>query len=379
MAKKEHLKILTQGVEEWNKWREKNPRIFPNLRNANLSGMNLLKADLSGANLVNANLSDAKLSEAILNWADLTSAHLNRALINLAQLFQATLNNADLSGAQLILTNLSSAILTNAKLIEADLSMADLASAKFSGVSFHNANLYGARFLDADLTEADLSGANLRHAQLINTNLSKANISDCLIFGISAWKLNLQDTIQTNLNISDKDEPNITVDNLEVAQFIYLLLHNEKIREVIDTIGKKAVLILGRFTPERINILDLIREELRKHDYLPILFDFEKPNSKDLTETVSTLAHMSRFIIADLTDAKAIPQELQAIVPNLPSVAVQPIIHIADQEYGMFEHFKKYPWVLPIYKYRSIDNLIAMLDKKVIKPVEAKVKELRKL
>jgi hypothetical protein len=33
---------------------------------------------------------------------------------------------------------------------------------------------------------------------------------------------------------------------LEVAQFIYLLLHNEKIREVIDTIGKKGVLILNQ-------------------------------------------------------------------------------------------------------------------------------------
>src|SRR5215207_2029801 len=33
-----------------------------------------------------------------------------------------------------------------------------------------------------------------------------------------------------------KGEPEITVDNIEVAQFVYLLLHNEKIRDVIDTI-----------------------------------------------------------------------------------------------------------------------------------------------
>ena len=41
------------------------------------------------------------------------------------------------------------------------------------------------------------------------------------------------------------DEPDITVDNIEVAQFVYLLLHNEKIRDVIDTIGKKGVLLLA--------------------------------------------------------------------------------------------------------------------------------------
>jgi hypothetical protein len=34
-------------------------------------------------------------------------------------------------------------------------------------------------------------------------------------------------------------EPAITVDSLEVAQFFYLLLNNTKIRDVIETIGKK--------------------------------------------------------------------------------------------------------------------------------------------
>jgi hypothetical protein len=32
---------------------------------------------------------------------------------------------------------------------------------------------------------------------------------------------------------------------------------------VIDTIGKEAVLILGRFTEERKLVLDALREELR--------------------------------------------------------------------------------------------------------------------
>jgi hypothetical protein len=53
------------------------------------------------------------------------------------------------------------------------------------------------------------------------------------------------------LVVSRWDEPAVTVDNIEVAQFISLLLHNEKIRDVIDTITSKVVLILGRFTDER--------------------------------------------------------------------------------------------------------------------------------
>ena len=40
---------------------------------------------------------------------------------------------------------------------------------------------------------------------------------------------------QQNLVCTDAGEPKITVDNIEVAQFVYLLLHNQKIRDAIDT------------------------------------------------------------------------------------------------------------------------------------------------
>jgi hypothetical protein len=96
----------------------------------------------------------------------------------------------------------------------------------------------------------------------------------------------LENAIQKNLIITQEDEATITVDNLKVAQFIYLMLNNAAIREVIDTITSKVVLILGRFTPSRKAILDALREELRKRNYSPVLFDFEKPASRDLTGTI---------------------------------------------------------------------------------------------
>ena len=114
------------------------------------------------------------------------------------------------------------------------------------------------------------------------------------------------------------------MDNFEVAQFVYLLLNNAKIRHVIDTITSKVVLILGRFTPERTVVLDSIRDELRKRDYVLVLFDFEKPAGKDLTGTISTLANMARFIIADLTDPTSVPHELATLVPSIV-VAVQTV------------------------------------------------------
>src|SRR5262249_38194002 len=149
------------------------------------------------------------------------------------------------------------------------------------------------------------------------TNLTDATLTGCSIYGVSAWRLTLEGTKQQDLVITRDDEPEITVDNIEVAQFIYLLLNNPKIRDIIDTVAKKAVLLLGRFTDERKAVLDALREQLRKHDYLPILFDFDLPASRDITETVSLLARMARFIIADLTDPSSIPKELEAIVPSL--------------------------------------------------------------
>ncbi len=202
-------------------------------------------------------------------------------------------------------------------------------------------------------------------------------LTGCCIYGISAWNLKLEQTKQQNLVITHWNEPKITVDNIEVAQFIYLMLHNQKLRDVIDTITSKAVLILGRFTAERKSVLDAIREELRRRDYLPILFDFDKLANRDITETISLLARMVRFVVADITDAKAVPQELNVIVPDLPSVPVQPLLLRENSEYVMFEHYARYPWVLPLYRYETPDQLIAALGEQVIEPAARKASELR--
>jgi len=203
-------------------------------------------------------------------------------------------------------------------------------------------------------------------------------LTQCSIYGISVWKVQLEGAKQDNLVITPKDEPTITVDNLEVAQFIYLLLNNPKISEVIDTIAKKAVLILGRFTPKRKAVLDALRDALRTHGYLPILFDFDKPSSRDLTETVSTLAHLARFIVADLTEPSSIPKELEAIVPTL-AVPVQPLLEGSTRPYAMFKDYWKYQWVLEIYRYDGLEELLVSLKEHIIEPAERKAKELGKL
>jgi uncharacterized protein YjbI with pentapeptide repeats len=372
MANEEYLKKIKQGVKIWNKWREE--RIVPyegryfNLRNAKLSGI-----DLEGANLSRVDFYNSDLSEANLNNADISEAYLVDSNLNESYLRKANLSNSECSGVHLFNAFLPEANLNNAKLQFAYLVGADLHCA-----NLRNADLFGANLHKANLRNADLSNSYLEGTSFVETNLIGTTLNGSNVYGISCWNIKTSEkTNQKNLKVTKGNEPVITVDNLEVAQFIYLLLNNRKIREVIDTITSKLVLILGRFAPKRKRVLDSIKIELRKRNYLPVLFDFEKPAGRDITETISILAHMARFIIADITDAKSVPQELIQIVPNLPSVPVQPILLESQKEYGMFEHFARFPWVLDIYLYHDINELISTLSEKIITPIEIKVQSMR--
>jgi hypothetical protein len=368
MANKEHLDVLKQGIDAWNTWRNQHSELRPDLSEADLSGANLRKANLSFADLTEVGLDDADLSGADFSDANLREAHLAGANLRGANFSRTNLIKADLWRADLREADLRGAYPTEADLSEANLSGANLSEAELDGVDFREANL----------SRANLTRANLTRATLVKTNCSEAILTDCRVYGISAWNVQLDRAKQENLVITDDDEPTITVDNLKIAQFIYLLLNNAEIRDAIDTVAKKAVLILGRFTPPRKAVMDALREALRQHNYLPILFDFEKPTSRDLTETISTLAHLARFVIADITDAKSVPQELMAIVPTLPSLAVQPLLLASQHEYGMFEYFMRFPWVLPVYLYQDQTSLLASLNEHVITPAEQKAQELEK-
>ena|SRR5208283_1896327 len=91
MANPEHIAILKQGVERWNKWREEHPEVRPDLGGAELGkvdfgGNKLSEADLSGADLSGANLSGSDLDGATLPWAHLFAADLTGASVREANL-----------------------------------------------------------------------------------------------------------------------------------------------------------------------------------------------------------------------------------------------------------------------------------------------------
>jgi uncharacterized protein YjbI with pentapeptide repeats len=434
----EQVKLLLQGVEGWNQWRREHPDVQPNLHRAPLrrgrlqratlgrailerailDGADLSHSDLGEANLRKASLVQANLTEANLTGADLTGADLSETILFNAKLPGAiltdvTLNNthlrqADLRGVDFRKMDLHDINLNGARLSGAKLSGADLSHADLRAADLHDADLTGAILKSADLTLANLSGAilkdaqlpdaillmanltktnlskalldrtDLTQAQLIRSNLSDAILIDCKVYGISTWDLSLDGATQTNLRITPDSDVEITADNLEVAQFLYLLLHYGKLRDVIDTITSKVVLILGNFSPERKRVLNALRDKLRQRNYLPVVFDFEGPKSRNTTQTVELLARMARFVIADLTEPRSIAHELAKITPR-NRVPVQTLLLEDATTYAMFvDLMEECHWVLPPYIYTTIESLLAALPDHIIAPAEAKAAELQR-
>lgn len=356
MATAKHLELIKKALQAgtsavWNEWRASKYRI-----DAIHGYMSLVEVDLSGADLSGL-------------WS---FSHLDLADVN----FQ----NAELKQTNFHSGNLRRADLRGANLSHADLRRVVLDGANLSGANLRHTNLGAASLIDVNLSEADLYQANLTSARLQRINLEGANLSGCKIYGVSAWDLKLDKSTQSDLIITSPEEPTVTVDNLEVAQFIYLLLKREKLRNVIDTITSKTVLILGRFTPaERKKILDVIANELRKYNLLPIIFDFERSSARDFTETIKILASLSLFVIVDMTNPKSTPLELQATVPDY-QIPFVPILQEGENPFAMFNDlWVKYKWVLEPVNYSSPDTLSLIFETAILDRAWEKHRELQKV
>jgi uncharacterized protein YjbI with pentapeptide repeats len=327
---KTHIPILRRGILKWNAWRKDSRIVSPELAFANFAGKDLEAADLSGANLQFANLSGTTL-----RYANLKSANLSRANLEAANLEAALLAHSNLRGA-----NLARAVLRNAELESADLS-------------------------DANLNEVDLTGAS---------------ITNCWVYGVSVWNAKLEKAMQRDLLLtpnSNEKAGAITVDSIQLAVVVHILLSSGGAREIIDVLTSKVVLILGRFTSEGYAFMKALADQLRARNYLTVLFDFERPQTRNITETVSLLAHMSRFIVANVTGTKGLPPELYQIIPALPSVPVVLVSDSSERPDARIQGLLRYPWVLEPYVYTSQEVLLSTMDEAIIARAEARIKELR--
>jgi uncharacterized protein YjbI with pentapeptide repeats len=324
-----HVHILKRGVPAWNDWRAKNPTIKPHLAHGGFAG-----TDLSSADLSNVNLSGADLSQSVLRNTDFGGANLSRA-------------------------KLGGALLENAILQKATLTGADLSGAKLTG---------------ADLDDADLTDVNLNEC-----DLAQARITNCDVYGVSAWNTRLEHAIQSNLRLTrsrDTRQRVLTVDSVQTAVVVNLLLESGGFSTLLDALCSKIVLVLRRFTPDREGFWDALKEELVTHNYVAISFDFEAPTNRSLSDTMMTLASLSRFIIADIRGEAAVPFEFSRIIPQLV-IPIVPLLDSSQEAFDPFADFDIYPWVLKPTVYAGTQRL-SQLVRQIVNRAEANISEQMK-
>lgn len=150
--------------------------------------------------------------------------------------------------------------------------------------------------------------------------------------------------------------------------------------EIMSELSRRRVLILGRFTGRRLKLLEAIKVHLQTHgnQYIPELFTFARPQSRDLVESIIGFAALSRFIIVDLSEPNCVQSELEAIVPNFQSVPVVPVINWTGTEYATFASIQRRQNVVrPTVRYRSADDLLEKLDEHVVPLAERTLAQLR--
>lgn len=182
MANEKHLKILKEGVDAWNEWRDRDLSVRPDLS----------FADLNGKRLVGI----------YFTQTDLTGVELRRANLRKGYFIHAKVKDADFSSAGLEYTNFEGADLRDVRFTDAKLEHSNFRSADISGANMESADLYYADFSDSNLSGSRLCKAGLRNTNMWNANLSKADLSDAHIARASFNQARLEDAIFTHADIN---------------------------------------------------------------------------------------------------------------------------------------------------------------------------------
>ena len=137
----------------------------------------LKEKEIWGVYLRKANLDRANLQGAFLKCAELQNAHLSTANIQKSYLILAQLNNSQLAAANFQESNLTGANLQEALLFHTNFREACLIAADFKNARIPTgANFQKSDLLDAKLQELNLNGANFYESNLKGVELQGANL-----------------------------------------------------------------------------------------------------------------------------------------------------------------------------------------------------------
>ena len=321
----------------------------------------------------------AEPADGARRWNEWRREHSVHAPI----LVNAELDDLDFSGFDLSYANLTGTKMRGCGLRGTNFHHAILSATELRGADFTKANLCATDLYQAKAPGATFIDTNLQGVHLVETDLEDATLINCTVYGLSAWdvkgtpkeqrdfRVKFRRLSATSVDPDGRVEDEVTVDDLEMAHFTYSALHNSQISRAISAAGRKTVLLLGRFKdPSRRAVLDALRDRLRAEHYIPMIFDFERPGERDLIETIKLLAGLSLFVIADISDPRSTPQELEAIAPSF-QVPIVTIVQEPESEFSTFIGLMKYSWVFVPLQYDTVSNLMAGFKSAILEPALA--------
>jgi uncharacterized protein YjbI with pentapeptide repeats len=287
------------------------------------------------------------------------------------------LSNVSVFGAFAEGLNLRNSVFEGAHFEEGDFSRAN-----FSGTTFRNSKLNKTILTGATFDGATFVNCSLNRVNLVGASFRVKEITETVVYGIAAWDLQTSDDMkQSKLVIERTNElysglvhqgkVPMMVDDIELAQFIHYLSNHKKIRDVLNILNDRGVLLLGRFKNGGLERLYSMREWLQRKGYMPMIFDFARPDSLSLTETVITMAGLSKFVVADLSGS-SVPAELQGIFSSIKG----PLLTFGDP-YPLFGDIEDLTRVIAIKDTRA--DLLTTIEKNLSKLEELHTKRIVQL
>jgi hypothetical protein len=340
MSDELHIDILKKGADAWNRWRQAHSEQTPTFSNRH--GYRISAP--GGANLEGAKFDGVDMTEWDLSGANLT--------------------NASLTGAKLLRTNLSGAVLVGASL---------------NGVNMSSTNFFG----------ANLRGAQLVNTQMLRTDFRNADLRDCTVQYASVWDIRTDYAKQDPIyiaNTQNSDDPidwtPFPIDDLEFAQLIYTILRDhKKMAGLMKALAKRVVLLLGHICPEdKKEVLEAMADKLRHlpDPRIPMTFDFLQPKSLNYKETVLSLASLSEFVVADVSEPRSTPMELATILSNL-AIPVVCVIQGEGMPFSMISDFQSEIGFVGVVHFKEVGDLIEDFEALVIGPAQDRFNHIQEI
>lgn len=265
---------------------------------------------------------------------------------------------------------------------------------RLSKVLFNDMHAVGVEFIRSRLAYCKFDAGKFGESKFLSNRLNRTTFHHCkmsdalfsrnylkgcafdavLVDGIGAWSNRMDSVSRNSQNCLLGEKSAVHVHNLETSHF-HSIVGNVGYSHLIDEMCEKCVLLLGRFTGENSETVRRLKDALHAEELLPIVFDFEGPKSRNLTETVCILAHMSKFVVADITDQKSVGHELQSIIPRL-AVPVVPIIRGDAPVFALFYDYATADSVLDLVRFASLDALSLMIKDRIVEPARSRCKQI---